>query len=405
MSVDLVSFQRVAVRREVKLPDPERLGLLHTAPALGPRLLFFSGGSALKELSQKLVKYTSNSIHLITPFDSGGSSAVLREAFRMPAIGDIRNRLMALADQSICGNPEIYRLFAYRLPQTASPRQLAGELKAMVGGRHELITVISTPMRKIIRHHLKLFDELKPEDFNLAGANIGNLILTAGYLENRRHLDPIIYIYSKLAEVRGVVRPVVSSNCHLAAQLADGRIIVGQHRITGNDHQWQRSRIEKVFLVDGPAREKDVTATVAIRSKICDLIAGASLICYPMGSFFSSLIASLLPAGVGRAIARNSAPKIYFPSTGYDPETLGLELMDQVETLLSFLKKDDPSLQDSDLLNFILLDSHDCSYRGRLDMADLARRGITIIYCDLVSPASDPLLDAESLAGVLLSLA
>jgi len=251
MSADLVFTRRVAVRREVKLPDPECLELLRTAPALGPRLLFFSGGSALKKLSQKLVKYTCNSIHLITPFDSGGSSAGLREAFRMPAIGDIRNRLMALADQSICGNPEIYRLFAYRLPSTASPRQLAGELKAMVGGCHELILAISSPMRKIIRHHLQLFDELKPADFNLAGANIGNLILTAGYLENRRHLDPIIYIYSKLAEVRGVVRPVVSSNCHLAAALSDGRILVGQHRFTAGAYPCPGSRIEKVFLVGG----------------------------------------------------------------------------------------------------------------------------------------------------------
>jgi len=288
MSADLVFTRRVAVRREVKLPDPECLELLRTAPALGPRLLFFSGGSALKKLSQKLVKYTCNSIHLITPFDSGGSSAGLREAFRMPAIGDIRNRLMALADQSICGNPEIYRLFAYRLPSTASPRQLAGELKAMVGGCHELILAISSPMRKIIRHHLQLFDELKPADFNLAGANIGNLILTAGYLENRRHLDPIIYIYSKLAEVRGVVRPVVSSNCHLAAALSDGRILVGQHRITAGAYPCPGSRIEKVFLVAGLAHVEDVTATVAVRSKICELIAGASLICYPMGSFFQA---------------------------------------------------------------------------------------------------------------------
>lgn len=124
-----------------------------------------------------------------------------------------------------------------------------------------------------------------------------------------------------------------------------------------------------------------------------------------MDSFFSSLIASLLPAGLGRAIARNPAPKVYIPSTGYDPETLGLELRDQVDKLLFYLKKDDPELQDGDLLNFILLDKHSCNYCGKLDEAEFARRGIIVIRGELISPDSDSLLDAECLAGILLSLA
>ena len=49
-------------------------------PALGPRLVFFTGGTALKGLSRSLTRYTHNSVHLVTPFDSGGSSAALREA-------------------------------------------------------------------------------------------------------------------------------------------------------------------------------------------------------------------------------------------------------------------------------------------------------------------------------------
>ncbi len=64
-------------------------------PDAGPKLLFFSGGTALNGLSQVLKRYTHNSIHLVTPFDSGGSSAVLREAFDMPAVGDLRSRMMA----------------------------------------------------------------------------------------------------------------------------------------------------------------------------------------------------------------------------------------------------------------------------------------------------------------------
>jgi hypothetical protein len=52
-------------------------------PDLGPRILFFSGGSALRRLSEKLVDYTHNSIHLITRSirrQFGG----LAQGFRMP---------------------------------------------------------------------------------------------------------------------------------------------------------------------------------------------------------------------------------------------------------------------------------------------------------------------------------
>ncbi|MFW6178435.1 MAG: 2-phospho-L-lactate transferase CofD family protein, partial [Desulfohalobiaceae bacterium] len=101
----------------MELPNKVQIERCRAAPHLGPKILFFSGGNALKGLSQALIRYTHNSVHIITPFDSGGSSAELRKAFNMPAVGDIRNRLMALADQSITGNPATYSLFSYRLPR------------------------------------------------------------------------------------------------------------------------------------------------------------------------------------------------------------------------------------------------------------------------------------------------
>jgi hypothetical protein len=54
-----------------------------------------------------LCRFTHNSIHLISPFDSGGSSAVIREAFDMMAVGDIRNRLMSLADETVHGRQKL----------------------------------------------------------------------------------------------------------------------------------------------------------------------------------------------------------------------------------------------------------------------------------------------------------
>ena len=61
---------------------------------------------------------------------------------------------------------------------------------------------------------------------------IGNLILCGGYLNNHYHLDPIIFLFSKLVEARGTVRAIVNQNLHRAADLEDGNRILGQHRIT-----------------------------------------------------------------------------------------------------------------------------------------------------------------------------
>ena len=42
----------------------------------------------------------------------------------MLSVGDLRNRLMALADESALGNPAIYRLFEHRFPAEAPPAVL-----------------------------------------------------------------------------------------------------------------------------------------------------------------------------------------------------------------------------------------------------------------------------------------
>ncbi|WP_373500102.1 GAK system CofD-like protein [Desulfococcus sp.] len=395
----------IKVTRDIRLPDPVKIERYRHRPELGPGILFFSGGSALRDTCAELIQYTHNSIHVITPFDSGGSSAKLREAFQMPAIGDVRNRLLALADRSLHGYPEIFRLFACRFPPDGDQEGLRAEMEEMIGGRHPLVAGIPDPMRKIIRHYLQLFKEFMPPDFDLRKASIGNLILTAGYLDSRRNFDTIIFIFSKLVQVRGVVRPVVNKYLHLAAAMEDGRRIVGQHLMTGKEASPIASRITDLWLASD--RKKPEPVDVPIRRKMASLIEGADLICYPMGSFYSSLIANLLPRGVGRAVSRNTGPKVFIPSTGGgDPETFGMGITDQVRCLTSFLRRDDPDADSCrNVLDFVLVDLARGNYRGEIDRKTLTRMGIEVIDTPLVSDRSHPLIDERLLVPVLLSLA
>jgi CofD-related protein of GAK system len=393
------------IRRRVRMPDPLALERHRRAPDIGPRVLFFSGGTALREVSQALTDYTHNSVHVITPFDSGGSSALLREAFQMPAIGDVRNRLLALADRSLKGNPAIFRFFARRFPADADPGELAEELDRMIRGRHPLISEIPDPMRKIIRHHLDLFRNYMPMSFDLRKASLGNLVLTAGYLDNRRNFDIIIYIFSKLVRVLGVVRPVINKYLHLAAELADGRTVVGQHLLTGKEADPIAARVERLYLTDN--REAPRPAGPPIREKMHKLIRKADLICYPIGSFYSSVVANLLPEGVGRAVQAADCPKVFVPNTGgRDPEAVGLTLTDQVDRLLVYLRRDAPAaIAPADVLTFVAVDSERGDYPGGVDREALESRGLTVIDTPLVDETRPPDIHPERLVAVLLSLA
>jgi CofD-related protein of GAK system len=388
--------------RHVVLPDEERLALFKRTPELGPRILFFTGGTALKNLSRKIIDYTHNSIHITTPFDSGGSSAVIREAFAMLAVGDIRNRIMALADKSVRGNPVVFDLFAYRLPKYLDQSELRRELESLISGEHEMVRSISNPMRQIIRSHLRLFYDDMPGDFDLRGACIGNLILTGGFLGNERHIDPVVYTFSKLVEARGDVCAISNRNLHLVSELEDGTVLVGQHLITGKESNPITSPIKNVYIAKN--KDRALPTEVTIRNKIRNRILDAHLICYPIGSFYSSVVANLLPKGVGDAVAAIDRPKIYIPNLGRDPEQLGMNLADCVETLLHYLRRScSRHTEARDLLNFVLIDSRNGDYNGPLQLEKIRALGVEIIDVDLVSEKSRPYLDEKRIIEHLLS--
>lgn len=392
---------RITITREVDIPDRLKLERFRRSPELGPKVLFFSGGTALKDVSRQLINYTHNSIHVITPFDSGGSSAILRKAFSMPAVGDIRNRLMALADQSVKGNPAIFDLFAHRLDKSKGQQELKTELVSMAEGEHPLVRAVPNPMRKIIRNHFLQFLEAMPADFDLKGASIGNVVLTAGYLSNRRQIDPVIFIFSKLVQVCGVVRPVVSTDMHLAVELENGQVIVGQHKFTGKERGPIPARIKRMWLTD--SLDSSAEAAVTIRDKMKQLISEAGLICYPVGSFYSSVLANLLPRGVGRAVAANRCPKVFVPNTGKDPEAVGMSVADQARALIHTLTSCGASPED--VLEYVLVDSSHGTYPGGLDATELSAMGLTVVDCPLVAPETGLFLDEKLLVEALLSLA
>ncbi len=387
------------VSRRVTIPDNIRIARCRKMPELGPKILFFSGGSALKEMSKRIINYTHNSIHIITAFDSGGSSAKLRDAFRMPSVGDLRNRLMALADLSVMGNPSIYRLFAYRLPVDKNDIELRQELYRMAQGKDMLVEAVPGEMRTIICNHLRYFIDNMGSDFPLQGASIGNLVITGGYLNNSRNLDPVLYLFSRLVAVRGIVKPVLDQCCELGFELADGSVLTGQHLLSGKEVAPITKPVKRIFLTrfgGAPLQEAP-----AIDEELEELISSAELIVFPIGSFYSSVAANLLPAGIGRAIARNTCPKVFIPNTFHDPEMIGLTASGALSELHRLLWND---CGNSDLkIDFLIYDPL-IRYPYAVDFDEIVKQGTRIIESPLAGETETQEVDPDRLVSVLLSL-
>jgi 2-phospho-L-lactate transferase/gluconeogenesis factor (CofD/UPF0052 family) len=218
-----------------------------------------------------------------------------------------------------------------------------------------------------------------PENFDYFGASIGNLILTGAYFT---HSKDLVSAVSKVGTCLGITTPVIPTSvddCTLGAQLDNGRVVIGQHYMTfAKEPQVSKSArgidapVTEIFLVDmwesieSGDLDSVISSVESVPSSIPSIVTApvatamsalrptatateaslqalqsAEVICYSVGSFYTSLIASVLPAGIGRAIALNSsACKVYVPNMQSDPEMLGMSLHSAVEVLCNILARD-----------------------------------------------------------------
>jgi len=355
------------------------------SPELGPSVLFFTGGTALADISRELAGHTYNSVHVVTPFDSGGSSASLRRVLDIPAVGDLRNRLLALADSTVTP-AEALALCKRRLPEEGSRDELLQELYYLASTRSAVWAGMPRVLGEVLRLHLHYFLEAMPAHFDPRGACIGNLILTGGWVHHGGDLLPTLGILSRLLHVRGLVLPVVQENLHLAAELENGELLVGQHRITGRRNE-PPAPVRRLFLTR--QRPESALPPAERRPRVASLVAtyirAADCICYPMGSFHTSLLANILPAGVGAAVSEAECPKLYIPNSGIDPEQRGLSVADSVALLLRTLRRDAGSqIHAVRLLHLVLVDSAHGSYPDGIDAEGVKAQGVALRDIPLV---------------------
>jgi uncharacterized cofD-like protein len=152
--------------------------------ARGPRVVAVGGGNGLAALLRGLKVHTSNLTAVVTMADDGGSSGALRRDMGMPPPGDLRNCLVALADDESM----MSRLFQYRFP---------------AGG-------------------------------GLQGHSFGNLFMAA-LAEVTGDFERAVQESTHVLKVRGRVLPSTLDDVVLHAQLEGGGQVSGESTITAAD--------------------------------------------------------------------------------------------------------------------------------------------------------------------------
>jgi len=159
--------------------------------AQGIKIVAIGGGTGLSSLLRGLKIHTSNITAVVTVADDGGSSGRLRKEMGVLPPGDIRNCLVALADEENL----MSSLFQYRFTEGES----------------------------------------------LEGHSFGNLLLAA-MTEITGDFDNAIKQSSKILAIKGRVLPATLSSVTLCAVMKDGQTVNGESNISRDERE-----IEKVF--------------------------------------------------------------------------------------------------------------------------------------------------------------
>lgn len=160
----------------------------------------------------------------------------------------------------------------------------------------------------------------------LAGHAVGNLLLAAGW-ERTQRLSRSVASLSRLVGVRGRVLPATDVDVRVLARLADGRIVTGESSLATRTGPVERMSLQPAACAPGPG--------------VLDAIAAADAIVLGPGSLYTSVVASALAEGVGRALEAAAAPKLYvlnlFAQKG---ETDELGAVDHIRVLRAHLGAD-----------------------------------------------------------------
>lgn len=307
------------------------------------KVVAIGGGTGLSALLRGLKHHNIDLTAIVTVADDGGSTGRIRNVFNMPAPGDIRNCLVAMADdESLMG-----RLFHYRFDREGS---------------------------------------------ELTGHAFGNLFITA-LTQVTGSFEQGVIESGRVLKVRGRVLPSTLENITLCAEMEDGQVVRGESSLSHDN-----DTIKEVFL-EPQLPEGYRPALGAIMN--------ADLIVMGPGSLYTSVVPNLLVDGVQEAMRWSRAATVYVCNVATqhgETDEMGYE--DHIRQIIKYLgdvRLQYSVVHASDaeaepIRPEWMVDA--MGYDGK-DMVD----GVQIIASDVVSDKNVLRHDPAKLANILIGIA
>ncbi len=209
------------------------------------------GGTGLAVLLKGLKKRTDNLSAIVTMFDSGGSSGLLRREFGFLPFGDLRQCLAALASE----------------------------------GRSEAALAETLNLRF-------------PKNSTLNGHCVGNLMMAA-LADLHGGVEGAIAEMAAMLKTSGQVVPVTLENADLRTELLNGHILSEEAEL--DNRSTPLPPVKRIFL------SKQLKAN----HKAIDAIMGADIVVFGPGDLYTSILPNLLPEGIAEAVASTSAEIVF----------------------------------------------------------------------------------------------
>ena len=232
---------------------------------------------------------------IVTVADDGGSTGRLRARYDIPAMGDIRNLLLALRGEDSL----LAKLMDYRF---------AGE-----------------------------------GEEDVEGHSLGNLILTA-ITQMHGSFAESIDVLEKALLVKGDIIPASLEAIRLYALMDDDTIVKGETNIPSYNHH-----IKKVFY----------DHEVGANPRAIEAIKKADLIIYGIGSIYTSILPVVILREIKEALRHSQALKVYFANCmTQSNETFDYDLADHVFALEKHGTPIDLVIQHADTIPKNILDRY-----------------------------------------------
>jgi uncharacterized cofD-like protein len=217
-----------------------------------PKVVVIGGGTGTFTVLSGLRDYPVSLSAVISMADSGGSNRILRDEFGILPTSDIRQALVALADDK--GDREIFRkLFTYRFHQ----------------------------------------------GIGISGMTFGNLFMAA-LTDILGSQQKAIEETAKILHIKGQIFPVTLEDVQLLARYENGHQVVGEHYI---DEPRHNGKLKIVELETIPKAKAYPLAVKAIKE--------ANLVVLGPGDLYTSLVCTLPIDGIAQALRKTKGQVVY----------------------------------------------------------------------------------------------